>query len=143
MAQRARGGSHRRGWRAGVALAVAVAMAVGAAAIWRAGDTTGGTELVEHQAEASSNVVDGEAAPHDATAPTGDDATQSPALLVVDVDGAVTVPGVYEIPAAQARVRDAVAAAGGRAADADPTQRNHSAALHGGCLVYTSVAAPH
>lgn len=50
------------------------------------------------------------------TAPTS--ARPAAATIVVDVQGAVAQPGVRELPAG-ARVADAVAAAGGYAADAD------------------------
>ncbi len=45
--------------------------------------------------------------------------SQGPALLVVEVVGAVAHPGVYELPVGS-RVADAIAAAGGYAADVDP-----------------------
>ena len=56
--------------------------------------------------------------------------------LVVDVDGAVNGPGVYEIAVSNARVRDAVNAAGGLAADADTAQINLAAPLSDGQKVY-------
>lgn len=58
------------------------------------------------------------------------------AALVVDVDGAVNGPGVYEIAVTNARVRDAVNAAGGLAADADTAQINLAAPLADGQKVY-------
>ena len=137
MAQRMRGRSRRRGWRGGVALAVAAAVAVGAVAIWRADGTTDGAELVEHQAEAPSDDAAAAVASSEG-APTGADggATQDPATLVVDVDGAVAEPGVYEVAAEGARVRDAIAAAGGLAEDADATQLNLAATLQDGQKVH-------
>lgn len=56
--------------------------------------------------------------------------------LVVDVDGAVNGPGVYEIAVPNARVRDAVNAAGGLAADADTAQINLASPLADGQKVY-------
>jgi len=52
--------------------------------------------------------------------------TAATALLVVHVAGAVTAPGVYQV-AAGSRVIDAVAAAGGFAADANPDAVNLAA----------------
>jgi competence protein ComEA len=46
-------------------------------------------------------------------------ASPSPQLLVVEVAGAVSRPGVYELPAGS-RVADAIKAAGGYSADVDP-----------------------
>ena len=56
--------------------------------------------------------------------PTSDE----PASVLVHVAGAVSQPGVYEL-AAGARVADAVAAAGGATADADPNALNLAAPL--------------
>ena len=134
MAQKTRGRSHRRRRHAWLASAVAVAVTVGAVALWRAGGVTGGTELVEHQAEASPVATDA-VATRDAPAGAEDGAAQRP-TLVVDGDGAVATPGVYEVPAEGARVRDAVAAAGGLAEDADTTQLNLAASLQDGQKVH-------
>ncbi|ERL07177.1 comEA protein [Olsenella profusa F0195] len=136
MAQRTRGRSRRRGWRAGVALAVAAAVAVGAVVIWRAGGMTDGAELVEHRAEASFDDAEAATVPRDAPVGTDNGATQDPATLVVDVDGAVMSPGVYELAAEGARVRDAIAAAGGLAEDADTTQLNLATLLQDGQKVH-------
>lgn len=54
--------------------------------------------------------------------------------VVVDVRGAVIVPGVYELPPG-ARVQDAVAAAGGLAADADLSTINLARRLRDGEVV--------
>lgn len=55
--------------------------------------------------------------------------------LIVDVDGAVRVPGVYEL-AGGARVADAIAAAGGLADDADTALLNQAATVGDGEKVY-------
>lgn len=67
--------------------------------------------------------------------------------VIVDVDGAVAAPGVYEIGGSDPRVRDAVAMAGGLAEDADTSQINLASALSDGEKVYIphqgeTVAAP-
>ena len=58
-----------------------------------------------------------------------------PPLIVVDVEGAVARPGVVRL-ASGARVADAIAAAGGATADADPAALNKAAALRDGARVY-------
>ncbi len=55
--------------------------------------------------------------------------------IVVDVAGAVTTPGVFELPNGS-RVQDAIAAAGGLAADADPSSVNRAAPVTDGQQVY-------
>ncbi len=55
---------------------------------------------------------------------------------IVDVDGAVVHPGVYELRSESCRVRDAVTAAGGLAADADTTRVNLAAPIADGEKVY-------
>ena len=59
--------------------------------------------------------------------------------IVVHVAGAVRAPGVYELEQGQ-RVHDAVAAAGGVSADADPAGLNLAAPLVDGGRVYVPVA---
>ncbi len=58
-----------------------------------------------------------------------------PPLIVVDVEGAVARPGVVRL-AADARVADALAAAGGTTPDADPAALNKAATLRDGSRVY-------
>jgi competence protein ComEA len=55
-------------------------------------------------------------------------------VWLVHVLGAVAQPGVVTLPAG-ARVRDAIAAAGGLTADADPGELNLAATLTDGCQV--------
>jgi competence protein ComEA len=59
--------------------------------------------------------------------------------VVVDVRGAVTAPGVFELPP-DARVQDAIAAAGGLAADADLSTINLARRLRDGELVVIASA---
>jgi competence protein ComEA len=56
-------------------------------------------------------------------APPAADATEVPSFVIVHVSGAVRYPDTYRLPAA-ARVKDAVLAAGGFTAEADPEQIN-------------------
>lgn len=63
------------------------------------------------------------------------DADGAADVIVVDVDGAVVQPGIVELPAGS-RVADAVAAAGGLAADADTQALNQAALLADGEKVY-------
>lgn len=72
----------------------------------------------------------------DSVAPTIAPSTSSrPSTLVVHVDGAVTRPGVHELPVGS-RVADAVRAAGGLAADADRTRINLAALVVDGSRVW-------
>jgi competence protein ComEA len=64
--------------------------------------------------------------------------TTSPAVVVVDVAGAVTHPGVYELPSGS-RTQAAILAAGGPVPDADLAALNLAAPLTDGQQVYVSV----
>lgn len=55
--------------------------------------------------------------------------------IIVDVDGGVNKPGVYKL-SADARVSDAVSAAGGLSSDADKTKVNLASKLSDGQKVY-------
>lgn len=59
----------------------------------------------------------------------------APAFVVVDVAGAVARPGVVELPAGS-RVIDAILAAGGMSADADPAALNKAALVRDGMRIY-------
>lgn len=72
------------------------------------------------------------------TTAAGTDATAGAALLMVHVAGAVASPGVVQLPAS-ARVVDAVRAAGGLRADADPDRVNLAAPLVDGSRVVVPV----
>ncbi len=62
-------------------------------------------------------------------------AAPEPAVLVVDVVGAVVRPGVHELPASS-RVADAIAAAGGFTAEADRIRLNLAEPLADGSRVW-------
>jgi len=65
----------------------------------------------------------------------------TPAPIVVNVDGAVMIPGVYELPV-KSRVDDAVLAAGGFAENASPGSVNLAASLEDGAHIYIPAAIP-
>lgn len=69
------------------------------------------------------------------TAAAAPPTSSEPAVIVVHVAGAVARPGVYEL-AAEARVVDAVSAAGGLVDDADELRLNLAAPLADGVRVY-------
>lgn len=94
----------------------------------------GGGYLLRQPADATPIVI----APPPATAtaaPATVAPTDTPAPLVVFVSGAVQSPGVYQLPPG-ARVADALAAAGGLSADANPNAVNQAAPLHDGDQVH-------
>lgn len=98
-----------------ITLAIAITIAfggLGLALLTPAGGDLAidGGSLVGVPAGAATSLVDGPAATTAATTP--------PAVLVVDVAGAVARPGLLRLPAGS-RVGDAVAAAGGYATTAD------------------------
>ena len=75
------------------------------------------------------------AAPHGSVAPVGTAPETTAASVTVHVAGAVRHPGVYAIDGG-GRVIDAVDAAGGLAADADPDRINLAATLSDGERVF-------
>lgn len=108
-----------------LALALMGALALGAAAL---GAQRGGV-VIERAGSAE--------APVGGAGSAGDDADGAPAAeepLVVDVGGAVMSPGVVRVPAGS-RVADAIAAAGGLAADADVSGVNQAAPVTDGVKV--------
>ena len=63
------------------------------------------------------------------------DPTSTPKLIRVHVTGSVNVPGVYTLPE-NARMEDAIQAAGGLQEEADPQSLNLAAALEDGQRLY-------
>ncbi len=110
--------------RAGLAFAC-VALTVVAGAVLALGTSTTSAFVVEREAEETQ-------------AATEEDVQEElvPASpLVVHVDGAVAVPGVYELPEGS-RVNDAIECAGGLAADADTSGINLAATIQDGEKIY-------
>lgn len=56
--------------------------------------------------------------------------------IVVDVDGAVNQPGVFDVEGSDIRVRDAIEAAGGLTGDADTAQINLAATITDGTKIH-------
>lgn len=67
--------------------------------------------------------------------------TTTPAPIVVFVSGAVAAPGTYVLPPG-ARVSDALAAAGGLLAEADPALVNQAQPVYDGAQVHVPPAMP-
>ncbi len=147
VARRLRGNPALVGALAAVALALAAVCALGIA------QAPAAQELVfEASGDSAGEGTDGSGGAEDAggdrggSASTGPDdedgdagdgagAQKEPSTVVVDVDGAVVSPGVYELDP-DARVNDALAAAGGLAADADASGLNRAAPLSDGEKIY-------
>lgn len=106
-----------------------VAALVGAFALLLGTGTPSGVVIERAPSEETQS---GDATPqHDST---------MPARLVVHVDGAVAVPGVYELALDAPRVNDAVEAAGGLLPEADTAQMNLAAELADGQKVHVPYA---
>ncbi len=120
-----------------ILLVIVVGGVVLAGSLWAGGETF---QIARGSAEVTTETVpaidegDGETG---ATAddPEDTDHGDDAGLVVVDVDGAVAHPGVYELHA-NARVADAIDAAGGLASDANTTSINQAARVGDGEKVY-------
>ncbi len=112
-----------------VAIAVSVAL-VGAGGYWLVAPPPDPVEASLPMASATAGSVASTVA--STTVPT---TVASPAEIVVHVAGAVLAPGVHRL-AADARVADAVLAAGGLAPDAHADAINLAAPVHDGDRVY-------
>lgn len=135
--ERARRLARRFGAHAGVALSLGlVALLAAALAIGLLVRGSGGGVLIER---AGSGTSEAGAESGDSEAGDPEGATEGVALdeaaLLVHVDGAVAVPGVYELSDGD-RVKDAVEAAGGLAEGADTSGMNLAARVADGDKVY-------
>ncbi|WP_029177481.1 helix-hairpin-helix domain-containing protein [Streptococcus suis] len=91
-------------------------------------DQTGLTDFPQlEQTSSSSELVE----------ETSAEASEEPSQLVVDVKGAVVKPGLYTLEA-EARVNDAVEAAGGLTSQADPKSVNLAQKLSDEAVVYVA-----
>ncbi|MGG3893691.1 helix-hairpin-helix domain-containing protein [Geobacillus stearothermophilus] len=93
-----------------------------------------GLWVFHHPTDEKGQVVLPAAAETDA-ARTEEKKNEASKTAVVDVKGAVANPGVYEV-AADARIRDAIALAGGLTDEADETKVNLAAKVHDEMMIY-------
>ncbi|HEL2441210.1 TPA: helix-hairpin-helix domain-containing protein [Streptococcus suis] len=91
-------------------------------------DQTGLTDFPQTEQTSSSQ---------EQTEETSTEASEEPSQLVVDVKGAVAKPGLYTLEA-DARVNDAVEAAGGLTSQADPKSINLAQKLSDEAVVYVA-----
>ncbi|HEM6394606.1 TPA: helix-hairpin-helix domain-containing protein [Streptococcus suis] len=91
-------------------------------------DQTGLTDFPQTEQTSSSQ---------EQTEETSTEASEEPTQLVVDVKGAVAKPGLYTLEA-EARVNDAVDAAGGLTSQADPKSINLAQKLSDEAVVYVA-----
>ena len=117
-----------------VTSAVSVLIVVGGA-VWLLRAPAPATEATLPLAQGSSPVITLAVPSTLAVAESPAPASAQPALLVIDVAGAVTSPGVYRLTP-PARVIDAVTIAGGPTADAELDALNLAAPLADGQRVY-------
>ncbi|MHA7223871.1 helix-hairpin-helix domain-containing protein [Arthrobacter sp. RHLT1-20] len=115
-------------------LGVAVLLGVAAALLggwfwWRV--ATGGPEVVPLSEVSAAGIQQSGPDADALSAPTGAATETKPASIFVHIAGAVAKPGVLELPEGS-RVHEAIAAAGGSTASADPGRLNLAAVLEDG-----------
>jgi competence protein ComEA len=119
--------------RVGAAVLACVALAAGVA--WfRAGLAPSASATAPTDAPAGTRSASGPAPPPTALAAAATTTTTVPAAIVVDVVGAVRAPGVVSL-SANARVLDAIRAAGGATAGADLSRLNLASKLSDGARI--------
>jgi competence protein ComEA len=135
----------RTGLRAAVLLGV-LAVALGGWFWWQ---PAGGTPEVVPLSEVSPGGSPGSGAEAETPAqPSGGDAGPGAERIIVHIAGAVARPGVVELPAGS-RLHEAIAAAGGGTAVADPDRLNLAAVLQDGQKIHVQargdppLAEPH
>ena len=135
----------RTGLRTAVLLGV-LAVALGGWFWWQ---PAGGTPEVVPLSEVSPGGSPGPGAEAETPAqPSGGDPGAGPERIIVHIAGAVTRPGVVELPAGS-RLHEAIAAAGGSTAVADPDRLNLAAVLQDGQKIHVQargdppLAEPH
>lgn len=122
----------RVGLRAAVLLGV-VAVILGCCYWWQAGSGGARVEpLSETAPAAEEDIADASVG---SASPSGDDSGAGPARITVHVAGAVATPGVIQLPAGS-RLHEAISAAGGATATADPDRLNLAAVLEDGQKVF-------
>lgn len=84
-----------------------------------------------HASDPGAGPSEATAAPSDVSPPGTDGETDASATIIVHVAGAVLRAGIVELPRGS-RLHQAIAAAGGGAADADPDQLNLASVLEDG-----------
>lgn len=118
-----------------ITLAVATVCLTGnARGIEIARGSEAGTDRIPAQAEVQAEPQ--ESTSGDKEQEPGKTNGSNDSAVIVDVDGAVAEPGVYEVNAADPRVRDAVEAAGGLVDDADTSRINLASPLQDGEKIY-------
>ena len=104
-------------------------------ASWPLGGVSGSSFEIERNVESAEAVGE--------TQTAVDTAAVAPApqtKIVVHVDGQVAAPGVYELVEGEARVNDAIIAAGGLTGDADASSLNLASKVTDGQKVYVPAA---
>ncbi|WP_261792366.1 helix-hairpin-helix domain-containing protein [Arthrobacter sp. PM3] len=110
-----------------------VALAMGCGFWWQAG--TGGPRVAPLSEPAPAAVEESGLASVIPASPSGDDSGAGAASITVHVAGAVATPGVVQVPPGS-RLHDAISAAGGATATADPDRLNLAAVLEDGQKVF-------
>ena len=103
---------------------------------WPFDGKAGSSFEIERNEEAAGDVGETQAA---VDAAAVEEAAQS--MVVVHVDGQVAAPGVYELAEGEARVNDAILAAGGLTQDADTSSLNLASKVADGQKIYVPAVA--
>ncbi|MFE4230643.1 helix-hairpin-helix domain-containing protein [Arthrobacter sp. NPDC056886] len=125
----------RTGVRAAALLGVLAAV-LGGCFWWQAG--TGGAQVVAFSESAPAAEEAPDPAAGETIAPPGEDASAGPESIEVHVAGAVLKPGVVQLPSGS-RLYEAILAAGGATAKADPDRLNLAAVVEDGQKVLVPI----